>query len=200
MPVSTELELEYDMSNLNREVKVLVPSKKKKKDKRELFELIKKYGIKAPETYDCIRLFYESQLRKYLLVDFDESLLTECHIRVMRAIDGYYKEERGKKVWVPPYYDPDKCKDPINFIITICKYTAWGYNYHYGKRALELDRNERLDDLTCNSILDDFEYFKLSLKNIKFENSFSEHLKDIIRCSPSNNVLLNLIKWDLANV
>lgn len=200
LEIETDEYLEPDVTDeLYSEPEVIKPrTRGKRRNKKELFELIQNYGIKAPETYECIKVFYESQLRKYLLVEFDDSLVPECHLRVMRAVEGYYKEEKGKKVWVEPYFDPEKCKDPINFIITICKYVAWGHNYHHGKRNVELDRNERLDDLTCHSAIDNLDYFRFNLKHIKFEGSFSEHLSDIFRCSPSNNVFLNLVKWDLS--
>lgn len=180
---------------------VATKTKRKKRNKEELFAILDEYGVRSAEFYNYVEPFIINNIRKFTYGDVDQALVNDCYLSIVKAYNGYYKISGGEKIFVAPYFNKDKCKSPINFIITLCRNQVTLYNYHKNKQQLELEKSEVLDNFgDKNSSLDTNNYFTYTFNNFIFDNDFLRHLQEVVRLKPVDNIFYNFLKWeDLSN-
>ena len=167
-----------------------------KKNKKELFEILDTYGAKSVEFYNYVKPFIVSNIGRFLSPDLqvDESLIQDCYAAIIRGFCGGYTCKYGKWVWVDAYFDRTKCQDPINFIITLIRGPVSLRNYHGLKHYHELEKSEDFFfNLRANETKK--EILKYDFQQFEFSPDMDDHIKEIFKLEPQNNLLYSLVHW-----
>lgn len=173
-----------------------IKKKRTRRNKEELFEILETYGVKSQEFYNYIEPFLIKTIHKFTYADFDESLINDCYVAIVKAYCGYYKVVKGDKVFVPPYFSREKCSHPINFLITLCRNQVTLYDYHRNKQQLELERNTTLDNISDTDSLDNRNYSVYTFNKFLFNDSFNKYIHETLKLKPTNNILYNYLQWE----
>lgn len=177
--------------------------KKHCNNKFGLLYIYRRFGIKSNIFFKYIKPFLIKQMNRFTYNPVTDDTISECYIHLVNAHCGYYTnklDSKGNRIWKDAWVDDMNTISPskwINFIITICRSTVSGRDYHSNKHNLEISHNDRIDDFLGHSLIDNFNYSSFSMKHFIFEKSMQSHLEELMSNRPSNNVLYNMIQWSI---
>lgn len=184
-------------------VEVLIPEKitftgkRSNKSKRELFEILDTYGAKSKEFYNYIKPFIVSNIVRFLNpeLESDDALIQDCYMAVLRGFCGGYTCKYGKWIWLDAYFDRNKCKDPINFVITLIRGPISLRNYHGLKHHHELGKSEEFFG-NIKAKDEQLEVLRYDFQHFEFGSSMKKHINEIFKLGPQNNLFYNLVYWN----
>lgn len=178
-------------------------SRKHCNNKYGLLYIYRRFGIKSTVFFNYIKPFLIKQMSRFTYNLITDDTLAECYIHLVNAHCGFLTDKldnNGNRIWKDAWVDNMETISPskwINFIITICRSTVSGRDYHLNKHNLEISHNDRIDDFLGHSIISNLNYANYSMKHFIFETSMQEHLDELLCNRPANNVLYTMIQWNL---